>query len=153
EKIAEQQRRILALQSQLVHKEEARKRKEEVPVVAEPAPAAAEASRAEPVAAPEAAAPQPDTPARGLVGSSGAMRRLLQLSRKVAASSSAVLLRGESGTGKELLARALHESSPRAGKPFVRVHCAALSSSLLESELFGHVKGAFTGAVRDRPGR
>jgi transcriptional regulator with GAF, ATPase, and Fis domain len=153
EKIAEQQRRILALQSQLVHKEEARKRKEEVPAVPEPAPTVVEASRAEPVPALDATAPPVEAPARGLVGSSAAMRQLLQLIRKVATSSSAVLLRGESGTGKELLARALHESSPRAGKPFVRVHCAALSSSLLESELFGHVKGAFTGAVRDRPGR
>jgi transcriptional regulator with GAF, ATPase, and Fis domain len=71
----------------------------------------------------------------------------------VAASSSAVLLRGESGTGKEVLARVLHEASPRAGKPFIKVHCAALSPGLLESELFGHVKGAFTNAIRDKIGR
>jgi transcriptional regulator with GAF, ATPase, and Fis domain len=81
------------------------------------------------------------------------VRQLLHLVRKVAASPSAVLLRGESGTGKELLARALHEHSPRAGKPFVKVHCAALSAGLLESELFGHVKGAFTHAIRDKVGR
>jgi transcriptional regulator with GAF, ATPase, and Fis domain len=88
-----------------------------------------------------------------MVGSSPAVRQLLHLVRKVSASPSAVLLRGESGTGKELLARAIHEHSPRAGKAFVTVHCAALSTSLLESELFGHVKGAFTGAHRDKVGR
>ncbi|HEV2945864.1 MAG TPA: sigma-54 dependent transcriptional regulator, partial [Gemmataceae bacterium] len=78
---------------------------------------------------------------------------LLELAKKVSATQSAVLIRGESGTGKELLARALHANSSRADKPFVKVHCAALSPGLLESELFGHVKGAFTGAHRDKIGR
>src|SRR5205085_666948 len=92
-------------------------------------------------------------PVESIVGSSPVIRQLLQLVKRVAASPSSVLLRGESGTGKELLARALHENSARAGKAFVKVHCAALSQGLLESELFGHVKGAFTGAHRDKVGR
>ncbi|WP_237170872.1 sigma 54-interacting transcriptional regulator [Paludisphaera borealis] len=86
-------------------------------------------------------------------GSSPAVRRMTSLARKVAASPSAVLIRGESGSGKEVLAAAIHAGSPRASRPFVKVHCAALSQSLLESELFGHVRGAFTGADRDRMGR
>jgi transcriptional regulator with GAF, ATPase, and Fis domain len=90
----------------------------------------------------------------GLIGTSPQLRQVLQLVRKVAANDkTVVLIRGESGTGKELLAQAVHDSSPRAGKAFVKVHCAALSPTLLESELFGHVKGAFTGAHRDKVGR
>jgi DNA-binding NtrC family response regulator len=86
-------------------------------------------------------------------GSSPSVTRLLETVRKVAASEATVLIRGESGTGKELLARTLHDNSPRRGGPLVSVHCGALSAGLLESELFGHVKGAFTGAVSDRAGR
>jgi len=81
------------------------------------------------------------------------MRRSLSLARQVAPTEATVLLRGESGTGKTVLARAIHGWSPRAGKPFSVVSCPSLSPELLESELFGHVKGAFTGAVRDNPGR
>ena len=86
-------------------------------------------------------------------GSGPAVHQMIEVARKVAASPSAVLIRGESGTGKELLAEAIHAASPRGDRPFVKVHCAALSQALLESELFGHVKGAFTGADRDRIGR
>lgn len=86
-------------------------------------------------------------------GNSPAIRRVLDTVKKVAASESTVLIQGASGTGKELLAQALHENSPRRKGPLIRVHCAALSPSLLESELFGHVKGAFTGAHKDRIGR
>ena len=84
-----------------------------------------------------------------------AMRQALDLAFQAAASEATVLLRGESGTGKGVLARAMHARSPRAGGPFVTVHCPSLSAELLESELFGHVKGAFTGAVlrHDRQGR
>jgi transcriptional regulator with GAF, ATPase, and Fis domain len=125
EKISEQQRRIVALQSQLTRQ----------------------------TASPQPPPGPPPVPAGGIVGSSPVVHQLLQLVKKVSASQSAVLIRGESGTGKELLAHALHESSPRSGKAFVKVHCAALSPGLLESELFGHVKGAFTGAHRDKVGR
>jgi transcriptional regulator with GAF, ATPase, and Fis domain len=106
----------------------------------------------------ESAAPAPATAdgasaPGGIVGSSPLVRQLLHLVRKVSSTDAVVLIRGESGTGKELLARAVHETSARAGKIFVKVHCAALSANLLESELFGHVKGAFTGAHRDKVGR
>ena len=80
-------------------------------------------------------------------------RRVVDSARKVASSSATVLIHGETGTGKELIARTIHEHSPRANGPFVTVNCGALSESLLETELFGHVKGAFTGAVADHKGR
>ena len=89
----------------------------------------------------------------GIIGSSQAMRAVYQMVQRVAPSTASVLLVGETGTGKELIARAIHQLSPRSTGPFIRVNCGALSESLLESELFGHVKGAFTGAVANRTGR
>ncbi len=138
EKIAEQQRRILILQEQLRDR------------------ADRDSTSRAPSSGSPAAAVELDGDSgifEAIKGSGQSVRRMIGMARKVAASPSAVLIRGESGTGKELLAAAIHRASPRAGRPFVKVHCAALSQSLLESELFGHVKGAFTGADRDRMGR
>ncbi len=89
----------------------------------------------------------------GLVGGSSAMREAFRLVEKLAPARASVLLQGESGTGKELLARALHELGERARGPFCAINCAAIPENLLESELFGHERGAFTGAVRQAPGR
>ena len=88
-----------------------------------------------------------------IVGASGALQRVLDIVRKVAKTNTTVLIRGETGTGKELIAAALHHNSLRSSRNFVRVNCAALQENLLESELFGHEKGAFTGADRQRTGR
>jgi Nif-specific regulatory protein len=89
----------------------------------------------------------------GIVGASPAMREVYRLTRLVARKPSTVLLVGETGTGKEMVARAVHRLSNRADGPYVRVNCGALAESLLESELFGHVKGAFTGAIDNKTGR
>jgi DNA-binding NtrC family response regulator len=89
---------------------------------------------------------------RQIIGGNPAMVELFKLVSRVAGTKSSVLIEGESGTGKELIARTIHEASPRRHRPFVAVNCTSLSETLLESELFGHVKGAFTGAIERRPG-
>jgi transcriptional regulator with GAF, ATPase, and Fis domain len=142
EKISEQQRRILALQTQLRQRVGGNGKWM----------TGGRNKNGQPSGNGEGTATLDAVP--GLVGSSPHLRQVLQLIRKVGANDkTVVLIRGESGTGKELLAQAVHDSSPRHGKAFVKVHCAALSATLLESELFGHVKGAFTGAHRDKIGR
>src|SRR5262249_21605344 len=87
-----------------------------------------------------------------LVGSSKKMQEIFGLVEMVAPSSASVLITGESGTGKELVARTIHEMSPRKNKPFVAINCAAVPETLIESEIFGHEKGAFTGALERRAG-
>jgi formate hydrogenlyase transcriptional activator len=89
----------------------------------------------------------------GIVGASGALRKVLDLVRMVASADSTALIEGETGTGKELIARAIHNLSPRRGYPFIRLNCAAIPFDLLESELFGYEKGAFTGAFAQKIGR
>jgi two-component system nitrogen regulation response regulator NtrX len=88
-----------------------------------------------------------------IVGKTPVMRALMEKIEKVATTPARVLITGENGTGKELVARALHRMSPRASKPFVEVNCAAIPGELIESELFGHMKGSFTGAISDRAGK
>lgn len=88
-----------------------------------------------------------------IIGSSPPMQQLFARMRKIMDTDSTVLLLGESGTGKELVARALHFNGPRKNRPFIAVHCGAIPENLMESELFGHVKGAFTGAIRDKTGK
>src|SRR5438067_6328884 len=97
---------------------------------------------------------EPDEPLLpDIVGSSPAMREVYRLTRMAAPSNASVLLIGETGTGKEVIARALHKRSQRSTGPYIRVNCGALHENLLESELFGHVKGAFTGAIENKTGR
>jgi DNA-binding NtrC family response regulator len=118
---------------------------------------AAEPSLGEPSLAPpssaELAKAAEKEPLPSMVGRGRAMRHVYQLSRLVAGRDTTVLITGETGTGKELVARGIHEISRRAGNPFVVVNCAAIPESLLEAELFGHARGAFTGAVQSRVGR
>jgi transcriptional regulator with GAF, ATPase, and Fis domain len=95
----------------------------------------------------------PVEPLAGIIGSSRPMIEVARLTRQVARSRASVLLLGETGTGKDLFARALHQRSRRSGRPLISVNCAALPASLIESELFGHERGAFTGAVSQRQGR
>jgi transcriptional regulator with PAS, ATPase and Fis domain len=97
--------------------------------------------------------PRPPRVAGVLLGRNEKMREVHDLIGRVADTDVTVLIRGESGTGKELVARAIHAASPRNDKPFVKVNCAALPSELLESELFGFERGAFTGAIQHKPGK
>src|SRR5208283_376094 len=94
-----------------------------------------------------------ETDFEGIVGRSPSLRQVLQLVETVATGESTVLLLGETGTGKELIARAIHNRSRRENRTFVKLNCAAIPSGLLESELFGHERGAFTGAIAQKLGR
>jgi DNA-binding NtrC family response regulator len=96
--------------------------------------------------------PEEDGPQHGIVAKSAAMRQVVDLARRVAKVDSTVLITGESGSGKERIAHLVHEESTRAAGPFIAVNCGAITETLLESELFGHARGAFTGATHDRPG-
>ncbi len=116
-------------------------------------PAAAAMSEDKSAASGSSAAAVPDVNDLGMVGRSKSMTTVKEMIRTVAASPSTVLITGESGTGKELVARALHLGSDRHDLPFIRVNCAAIPATLVESELFGHERGAFTGAVSTRQGR
>src|SRR3984893_16871269 len=88
-----------------------------------------------------------------IIGSSPGLKVVLEQVERVAAADTTVLIHGETGTGKELIAHAIHNASPRSGKPLIKLNCAAIPFDLLESELFGHERGAFTGAIAQRVGR
>jgi transcriptional regulator with GAF, ATPase, and Fis domain len=122
-------------------------------VFAEPATAPASANIPAPVAARTQSASIDPQPLPGMVGTSRPMQHVYRLARLVAPRDTTVLITGETGTGKEVVARAIHELSARSANPFVVVNCAAIPESLLEAELFGHARGAFTGAVQSRVGR
>src|SRR5882672_9960509 len=114
----------------------------------------AKALKTRQLAGEEASPTQPSEGARfGIIGSSPGLTDLYAVLERVADSPSTVLITGESGTGKELVARALHDHSSRNDKPFIKVNCAAIPKELIESELFGYERGAFTGAVSSKPGR
>lgn len=97
--------------------------------------------------------PGQDMDRSGIIGSSQVVARIMESIRKVAGTTTTVLITGETGTGKELVANAIHRNSPRRANPFIKINCAAITENLLESELFGYEKGAFTGAVSSKPGR
>ena len=105
------------------------------------------------VNAPQHVGEDPQRTSLEILGKNAALTRVLHQVKMVAESRATVLIHGESGTGKELIARAIHEWSPRANKPLVKVNCGSIPKELFESEFFGHVKGSFTGAIRDRVGR
>src|SRR6202453_4389508 len=96
---------------------------------------------------------KPEAAFEGIIGRSSGLRRVLQMVETVARGDATVLLLGETGTGKELVARAIHGHSPRRARPFVKLNCAAIPTGLLESELFGHERGSFTGAIAQKIGR
>jgi transcriptional regulator with GAF, ATPase, and Fis domain len=131
DKIADQQRQLSILEAELVHEKQYQDHDEKL----------------------LQEKPSDDFDRSSIIGNSFTITQTLETARKVADSDSSVLILGESGTGKELLARLLHDNSSRKSNPLVSVHCASLSPGLLESELFGHVKGAFTGAHQDKVGR
>jgi formate hydrogenlyase transcriptional activator len=88
-----------------------------------------------------------------IIGKSGALRKVMHEIQLVAPTDATVLITGESGTGKELIAQAIHEHSARKGRPLIKLNCSAVPETLFESEFFGHVRGSFTGALKDKPGR